>query len=302
MKNVILHLGRRTFNVSLLDIDDGSFKLKATERNIQLGGDNFDTIMVNFLANRFQYKFKSDLRNSSRALRTLRTACERAKRKLSTDTQASIICDSIYDGHDLTAKITRKMFEVLNDDLFLETLNHVSQILENAKMQKNEITDIILIGGSSKIPRIQQMLHDFFNGKKTCCNVDPDKTISYGAIAQAVIINHLKAKKELEDYIYFIRDLLSNEHFIESISSADKDTIDNEIKNAFSWIESHSYANIDEFKEKYEDIKRKLMPIMPDDYHKYYQIFDDFYLGIDPRWFDVYYVKSGHREGLEEVD
>lgn len=93
---LIYDLGRRAFNVSLLDIDDGSFKLKATERNIQLGGDNFDTIMVNFLANRFQYKFKSDLRNSSRALRTLRTACERAKRKLSTDTQASIICDSIY--------------------------------------------------------------------------------------------------------------------------------------------------------------------------------------------------------------
>jgi L1 cell adhesion molecule like protein len=144
--------------------------------------------MVNFFADRFQKKFKSDLRQSPRALRTLRTACERAKRTLSTATTASIICDSLYEGHDFMDNISRAMFENLNDELFRSTITPVGQVLRDANMAKGDVTDIVLVGGSSRIPRVQQLLQDFFNGKQPCRGVDPDEAVAYGAAVQAAII------------------------------------------------------------------------------------------------------------------
>ncbi|KAH0805413.1 cytoplasmic heat shock protein 70 [Histomonas meleagridis] len=113
-------------------------------------------------------KFKCDLRQSPRALRTLRTACERAKRTLSTATSASIVCDSLYEGHDFMDNISRAMFENLNDELFRSTMTPVAQVLRDANMSKSDVTDIVLVGGSSRIPRVQQLLQDFFNGKQPC--------------------------------------------------------------------------------------------------------------------------------------
>jgi L1 cell adhesion molecule like protein len=134
------------------------FDVKATAGDTHLGGEDFDNRMVNFFADGFQTKFESDLRQSPRALRTLRTACERAKRTLSTATTASIICDSLYEGHDFMDNISRAMFENLNDELFRSTITPVGQVLRDANMSKGDVTDIVLVGGSSRIPRVQQLL------------------------------------------------------------------------------------------------------------------------------------------------
>mgnify|MGYP001034071426 FL=1 len=185
---LIFDLGGGTFDVSLLDIDGGMFDVKATAGDTHLGGEDFDSRLVNYFADRFQKKFKCDLRQSPRALRTLRTACERAKRTLSTAATASIVCDSLYEGHDFMDNISRAMFENLNDELFRSTMNPVSQVLKDAKMSKSDVTDIVLVGGSSRIPRVQQLLQEFFNGKQPCRGVDPDEAVAYGAAVQAAII------------------------------------------------------------------------------------------------------------------
>ena len=185
---LIFDLGGGTFDVSLLDIDGGMFEVKATAGDTHLGGEDFDSRMVNYFADRFQKKYKCDLRQSPRALRTLRTACERAKRTLSTAATASIVCDSLYEGHDFMDNISRAMFENLNDELFRSTMNPVAQVLKDAKMSKSDVTDIVLVGGSSRIPRVQQLLQDFFNGKQPCRGVDPDEAVAYGAAVQAAII------------------------------------------------------------------------------------------------------------------
>jgi L1 cell adhesion molecule like protein len=185
---LIFDLGGGTFDVSLLEIDDGMFQVRATAGDTHLGGEDFDNKMVNFFADRFLKKFNTDLCKSSRALRTLRTACERAKRTLSVAATASIICDSLYEGHDFMDNITRAMFENLNDELFRNTIAPVAQVLHDANISKNDVTDIVLVGGSSRIPRVQELLQDFFNGKKPCRGVDPDEAVAYGAAVQAAII------------------------------------------------------------------------------------------------------------------
>jgi L1 cell adhesion molecule like protein len=184
---LIFDLGGGTFDVSLLDIDGGMFEVRATAGDTHLGGEDFDNRMVNYFADRFQKKFRSDLRQSPRALRTLRTACERAKRTLSTAATASIICDSLYEGHDFMDNISRAMFENLNDELFRSTMTPVAQVLRDANMSKGDVTDIVLVGGSSRIPRVQQLLQGFFNGKQPCRGVDPDEAVAYGATVQAAI-------------------------------------------------------------------------------------------------------------------
>jgi len=185
---LIFDLGGGTFDVSLLDIDGGMFEVKATAGDTHLGGEDFDNRLVNYFADRFQKKFKCDLRNSPRALRSLRTACERAKRTLSTAATASIVCDSLYEGHDFMDNISRANFENLNDELFRKTMEPVAKVLQDAKISKSDVTDIVLVGGSSRIPRVQQLLQDFFNGKQPCRGVDPDEAVAYGAAVQAAII------------------------------------------------------------------------------------------------------------------
>ena len=191
---LIFDLGGGTFDVSLLDIDGGMFEVKATAGDTHLGGEDFDSRMVEYFADRFQKKFRCDMRQSPRALRTLRTACERAKRTLSTATNASIICDSLYEGHDFMDSMTRAMFENLNDELFRSTMGPVSQVLRDAGMSKSDVTDIVLVGGSSRIPRVQQLLQDFFNGKQPCRGVDPDEAVAYGAAVQAAVIKGDKSE------------------------------------------------------------------------------------------------------------
>jgi L1 cell adhesion molecule like protein len=185
---LVFDLGGGTFDVSLLDITEGLFEVLATAGDTHLGGEDFDNRLVNFFANRFEKKFKCDLRESPRALRTLRTACERAKRTVSSAMTASIICDSLYQGHDFIDNLTRAQFENLNDDLFRKTMSPIAQVLRDANLSKADVTDVVLVGGSSRIPRIQQLLQEFFNGKLPCRGVDPDEAVAYGASVQAAIL------------------------------------------------------------------------------------------------------------------
>ncbi|XP_053330822.1 heat shock-related 70 kDa protein 2 [Spea bombifrons] len=188
-KNVLIFdLGGGTFDVSVLTIDDGIFEVKSTAGDTHLGGEDFDNRMVNHFVDEFKRKHKKDISGNKRALRRLRTACERAKRTLSSSTQASIEIDSLYEGADFYTSITRARFEELNADLFRGTLEPVEKALRDAKLDKAQIREIVLVGGSTRIPRIQKLLQDFFNGKELNKSINPDEAVAYGAAVQAAIL------------------------------------------------------------------------------------------------------------------
>jgi len=158
-KNILIFdLGGGTFDVSLLTIDDGIFEVKATAGNTHLGGEDFDNRMVNFLVNQFKTKYRHDISGNARALRRLRTACERAKRTLSSSTQASIEIDSLYEGIDFYTNITRARFEELNIDLFKSCLQPVEKVLTDSKLDKGQVHEVVLVGGSTRIPKVQELL------------------------------------------------------------------------------------------------------------------------------------------------
>ncbi|OWR47855.1 major heat shock 70 kDa protein Ab-like [Danaus plexippus] len=187
---LIFDLGGGTFDVSILNIDEGSlFEVKATAGDTHLGGEDFDNRLVNFLADEFKRKHKKDLRTNPKALRRLRTAAERAKRTLSSSTEANIEIDALFEGIDFYSRISRARFEELNADLFRVTLDPVEKALKDAKLDKNSINDIVLVGGSTRIPKIQSLLQNFFNGKKLNLSINPDEAVAYGAAVQAAILS-----------------------------------------------------------------------------------------------------------------
>ncbi|XP_063611116.1 heat shock 70 kDa protein cognate 4-like [Penaeus indicus] len=185
---LIFDLGGGTFDVSVLTIEDGIFEVKSTAGDTHLGGEDFDNRMVNFFVQEFKRKYKKDLSSNKRAVRRLRTACERAKRTLSSSTQASIEIDSLFEGIDFYTSVTRARFEELCSDLFRGTLEPVEKALRDAKMDKAQIHDIVLVGGSTRIPKIQKLLQDFFNGKDLNKSINPDEAVAYGAAVQAAIL------------------------------------------------------------------------------------------------------------------
>jgi heat shock 70kDa protein 1/2/6/8 len=197
---LIFDLGGGTFDVSILSIDDGIFEVKSTAGDTHLGGEDFDNRLVNHFAQEFKRKHKKELTSNKRALRRLRTACERAKRTLSSSTQASIEIDSLYEGIDFYTSITRARFEELNADLFRSTMEPVEKALRDAKMDKASIHDIVLVGGSTRIPKVQKLLQDFFNGKELNKSINPDEAVAYGAAVQAAIL-HGDKSEEVQDLL-----------------------------------------------------------------------------------------------------
>lgn len=188
-KNVLIFdCGGGTFDVSLVTIDGGMCEVRATCGDVHLGGEDFDGRLVEHFANEFKRKFKKDITTSSRALRRLRTACERAKRALSTSTQASVEIDSLFEGVDFYTTITRARFEEMCSDLFRAMLTPVEKALCDAKMDKAAVHDIVLVGGSTRIPKVQQLLSEFFNGKQLSKSINPDEAVAYGAAVQAAIM------------------------------------------------------------------------------------------------------------------
>ncbi|XP_007893079.1 heat shock cognate 71 kDa protein-like [Callorhinchus milii] len=185
---LIFDLGGGTFDVSILTIEDGIFEVKATAGDTHLGGEDFDNRMVNHFIDEFKRKNKKDIASNKRAVRRLRTACERAKRTLSSSSQASLEIDSLFEGIDFYTSITRARFEELNSDLFRGTLEPVEKALRDAKMDKAQIHEIVLVGGSTRIPKIQRLLQDLFNGKELNKSINPDEAVAYGAAVQAAIL------------------------------------------------------------------------------------------------------------------
>ncbi|XP_049398289.1 heat shock 70 kDa protein [Solanum stenotomum] len=189
-KNVLIFdLGGGTFDVSLLTIEEGIFEVKATAGDTHLGGEDFDNRLVSHFVQEFKRKHKKDITSNARALRRLRTACERAKRTLSSTSQTTIEVDSLYEGIDFYATITRARFEELNMDLFRKCMEPVEKCLRDAKMDKSQVHDVVLVGGSTRIPKVQQLLQDFFNGKELCKSINPDEAVAYGAAVQAAILS-----------------------------------------------------------------------------------------------------------------
>jgi len=186
---LIFDLGGGTFDVSLLSIEDGIFEVKATAGDTHLGGEDFDNRMVNHFVTEFKRKNRGkDPTGNARALRRLRTACERAKRTLSSSHQASIEIDSFFEGVDFFTSISRARFEELNMDLFRKCMDPVEKVLRDSKIAKNRVHDVVLVGGSTRIPKVQTMLGDFFNGKEPSREINPDEAVAYGAAVQAAIL------------------------------------------------------------------------------------------------------------------
>ncbi|GJP36150.1 hypothetical protein CLOM_g20670 [Closterium sp. NIES-68] len=185
---LIFDLGGGTFDVSILSIEEGIFEVKATAGDTHLGGEDFDNRLVSFFVQEFKRKHKKDISSNPRAIRRLKTACERAKRTLSSTAQTTIEIDSLYEGIDFYSTITRARFEELNMDLFRKSMEPVEKCLTDAKLSKSQIHDVVLVGGSTRIPKVQQLLQDLFHGKDLCKSINPDEAVAYGAAVQAAIL------------------------------------------------------------------------------------------------------------------
>jgi heat shock protein 1/8 len=189
-KNVLIFdFGGGTFDVSILNIDDGIFEVKATGGDTRLGGEDIDNILVNYFSGEFNKKNKVDISSNARAMRRLKTACETAKRTLSTSSVANIEIDSLFDGKDFSASLTRAKYESLCSDIFQRTMVPVEQVLKDSGYSKDEIHEIVLVGGSTRIPKIQELLSSFFNGKELNRTINPDEAVAYGAAVQAAILS-----------------------------------------------------------------------------------------------------------------
>merc|ERR1712160_104060 len=185
---LIFDLGGGTFDVSLLAIEEGIFEVKATNGHTHLGGEDFDNKLVDFCMADFKKKTSIDISKNPRALRRLRTQCEKAKRILSAAHQAPIECETLAEGEDYNTNISRAKFEELCMDLFRQCMPPVESVLKDAETGKGQIHEIVLVGGSTRIPKIQQMLTDFFNGKALNKSINPDEAVAYGAAVQAAIL------------------------------------------------------------------------------------------------------------------
>lgn len=189
-KNILVFdLGGGTFDVTLLTIDDGVFEVLSTNGDTHLGGEDFDQRIMDYMMKLFKRKYNKDVSGDKRALAKLRRECEKAKRALSSQTQVRIEIESFVDGQDFTETLTRARFEELNSDLFRRTLKPVERVLKDAGLSKGEVHEVVLVGGSTRIPKVQQLVSDFFNGKAPSKGINPDEAVAYGAAVQGGILS-----------------------------------------------------------------------------------------------------------------
>ncbi|XP_062027405.1 heat shock cognate 70 kDa protein 2-like isoform X3 [Rosa rugosa] len=276
-KNVLIFdLGGGTFDVSLLKIEEGIFEVKATTGDTHLGGEDFDNTMMNYFVQEFKRKHEKDISKNPKALRRLRTSCERAKRILSSSTQTIIEIDSLYDGIDFSSTITRARFEEQNMDLFKKCMEPVDKCLKDAEMDRSSVHDVVLIGGSTRIPKVQQLLREFFNGKELCKSINPDEAVAYGAAVQAAILGgegniekvqdaekyrfedeenkkKLEAKAALMDYTHDMEEKIPS---LRKLNRANKKKYEDEVAKTCRWLDENE-NRLAECKE-YEDQMKKL--------------------------------------------
>ena len=189
-KNVLVFdLGGGTFDVSLLTIADGVFEVVATNGDTHLGGEDFDQRVMDHFVKLFKKKTGKDLRKDDRAVQKLRREVEKAKRALSSAHQTKVEVEALFDGQDFSETLTRAKFEELNMDLFRSTMKPVKKVLEDGSMSKKDVDEIVLVGGSTRIPKVQQLIKEFFNGKEPSKGVNPDEAVAYGAAVQACILS-----------------------------------------------------------------------------------------------------------------
>ncbi|KAF0694888.1 Aste57867_14263 [Aphanomyces stellatus] len=190
---LIFDLGGGTFDVSILSIENGIFEVKSTGGDTHLGGEDFDSNMVDHLITEFKRKNKNlDPTSSARSMRRLRTACESAKRMLSTTTSATIEVDSLFEGVDFSSTMTRAKFESLNDECFKRCEETVLKVLSDANMKPDQISELVLVGGSTRIPKVQNMLSALFGGKELSKSINPDEAVAYGAAVQGAILSGIR--------------------------------------------------------------------------------------------------------------
>jgi len=201
-KNVLIFdLGGGTFDVSLLTITGGVFAVKATAGDTHLGGEDFDNTLLEHFKEEFKRKHKKDITGDNRAIRRLRTACERAKRTLSSLAQTTIEVDSLFEGVDFQANITRARFEEINSVHFNNTIEPVKKVLKDAKFTKKEVDEVVLVGGSTRIPKIQALLTEFFDGKELNKSINPDEAVAYGAAVQAAVLTNQAGNSKTQDLL-----------------------------------------------------------------------------------------------------
>ncbi|KAG2230509.1 hypothetical protein INT48_008314, partial [Thamnidium elegans] len=198
---LIFDLGGGTFDVSLLTISGGVFAVKATAGNTHLGGEDFDNTLVNHFVQEIQRKHKKDITGDARALRRLRSASERAKRTLSSLTQTTVEVDSLFEGLDFQSNITRAKFEEINSVAFNGTVEPVERVLKDAKIDKKKVDEIVLVGGSTRIPKIQALLQDLFDGKELNKSINPDEAVAYGAAVQAAVLTNQAGNEKTQDLL-----------------------------------------------------------------------------------------------------
>ena len=199
---LIFDLGSGNLSISLLSLEDGLYEVMAIIGNTHLGGEDFDNRLIEYCAEEFKRKTGIDIKSNPKALSRVRTSCERAKITLSTATQAIVDIDALMDGKDLNIVITRSKFEDLCMDLFKECITPIENVIKDAKMNKSSIHDVVLIGGSSRIPKIQQMIQEFFNGKELNKSINPDEAVACGAAIQAAVLTNVK-DENIEKIILF---------------------------------------------------------------------------------------------------
>merc|ERR1739848_421379 len=189
-QNIIVYdLGGGTFDVSLLTIDNGVFEVVATAGDTHLGGEDFDQRVMQHFIKVFEKKHKKDMSKDKRSLQKLRREVEKAKRALSSTHQTRVEIEALFDGTDLSETLTRARFEELNNDLFKNTLGPVKKVMEDSGLDKKQVDEVVLVGGSTRIPKVQQLIKDFFNGKEPNRGINPDEAVAYGAAVQAGILS-----------------------------------------------------------------------------------------------------------------
>ena len=197
---IIFDVGGGTLDVTLLNLDEGIFEVKATSGDSRLGGEDFDNNMVQHFVDEFKKKNHMDITGSKKSMMKLKKECERAKRTLSSASTAYIEIDSLYDGIDFNTTMSRARFEQINTSLFQKCLKCVEQVLIDSKMSKSSIDEIVLVGGTTRIPKMQQLLTDYFGGKKLCNSINPDEAVAYGATVQASLLAGKQSDK-LQDLL-----------------------------------------------------------------------------------------------------
>jgi len=197
---LIFDLGGGTFDCTVLSIDDGIFEVKSTGGDAHLGGEDFDNRLVKHFVEEFKRKNKKDPTVNKKSMRRLQTSCEKLKRNLSSGNQGQLEIESFFEGIDFTATLTRARFDEMCSDIFNKTISTVEIVLSESKLSKGEIHEVILVGGSTRIPKVQKMLSDFFNGKELCKSLNPDEAVAYGAAVQAAILSGSK-DDEIKDLL-----------------------------------------------------------------------------------------------------